>query len=174
MKYAEVTKLSHAPKILAHVMFADFEISNSFTDDLNNKLNLISNLNKNHPNYNESFTKSNSIADCIETNTNDTKVFSLILGRTNKDLITYSYLVYALDKLKSMCINQNISDIVICTNGLESLEKHIGIPIYIKGKNDMYSKLKTLTIESKIANAIEYEFYNTDINITCYKGEKYD
>ena len=57
----------------------------------------------------------------------------------------------------------NIESIVVYTDGLDSLNRTINIPICIE--HDINPR--TLSIESNVHDAVEYAFEDTDINVVC-------
>ena len=109
------------------------------------------------------FDDSKSIADCLETIVDGHTVFCLIIGPSRNYAVTHTDLQVALHKLRNKCMDSNIENIVVYTDGLDLLNRTIRIPICIE--HDIYPK--TLSVESNINNAIEYAFENTNINVVC-------
>lgn len=163
MKFLKVNKMDNIPKYSAICMFADFEISNNAANIIDRKLNIISKLKETYPNYKMHFNDSKSIADCLETVVDDYTVFCLIIGPSSNYTITHTDLQIALNKLRNKCMASNIENIVVYTDGLDSLNRTIRIPICIE--HDTWPK--TLSVESNVNDAIEYAFEDTNINIVC-------
>lgn len=163
MKFLKVNKMDNIPKYSAICMFADFEISNNAANIIDHKLNIISKLKETYPNYRMHFDDSKIIADCLETIVDDHTVFCLIIGPSRNYSVTHTDLQVALHKLRNKCMDSNIENIVVYTDGLDSLNRTIRIPICIE--HDIYPK--TLSVESNVNDAIEYAFEDTNINVVC-------
>lgn len=163
MKFLKVNRMNNIPKYSAICMFADFEISNNAANIIDNKLNIISKLKETYPNYRTQFDDSKSIADCLETTVDDYTVFCLIIGPSSNHVITHTDLQIALHKLRNKCMASNIESIVVYTDGLDSLNRTINIPICIE--HDINPR--TLSIESNVHDAVEYAFEDTNINVVC-------
>ena len=163
MKFLKVNRMDNIPKYSAICMFADFEISNNATNVIDHKLNIISKLKETYPNYRMHFDDSKSIADCLETTVGDHVVFCLIVGPSRNHAVTHTDLQVALHKLRDRCMASNIENIVVYTDGLDSLNRTIRIPICIEHE----FKPRTLSIESNVHDAIEYAFEDTNINVVC-------